>query len=599
MRLTWSFNGFALGFALVCALLAQSIHAQGTAFTYQGRLADNGTVANGIYDLRFSILDAAMSGSLVAGPLTNRPVAVTNGIFTVTLDFGAGVFDGNARWLQIGVRTNGAAAAYTLLNPTQPLTPAPQALFAGTAGSLAGVLAATNLPANVATLDGNPVFTSTITAQQFLINTTNDGQNGVYVMQVAGSNAPSTFNFTMASTPIIGQTLPDNVFYWGWNVAPGGGTDVPGLPTLYYGIEREWYGQFETYMHYRNGDGSIAYRPFFYGIDRTNGHAQKIEKIDTWQVQAGSNHLDEVLYFNGTNYGLFETPITFYKPVTFLDNVGAARTAVTNGIIETFDNHLTPDGAGNIVVTDGTTDNTTWTFGQLKLRGISNHSQTNTLTASGAQVQNTFTLSTATDGGGLWVDNSAGAPWLVLATNSLKRMVLYSAAANSDGSQYSLRGDSGIMVAKGGSLLFGTGFGHPYVGKFSAATQNGNSTFYAAHIGGLRVTGQPAITVNTNGAGAGATAALDANANDVALVVTLNTGADLTGGTNIFTITYGLTNEVAPHIVFSPAEPDAAALYGASAVYVNTVTTSNFTFSVGSGGLAPGTTYKWGVHVLE
>ena len=117
------------------ALFAGNIVAapMGTAFTYQGRLADGGNPAQGIYDLRFTIYDSATTGNAVAGPLTNSPVGVTNGLFTTALDFGTGVFAGDARWLEIGVRSNGVAADFTLLSPRQPLTPAPYALFAPSA----------------------------------------------------------------------------------------------------------------------------------------------------------------------------------------------------------------------------------------------------------------------------------------------------------------------------------------------------------------------------------------------------------------------------------------------------------------------------------
>ena len=71
--------------------------ALGTAFTYQGKLADGGNAANGTYDLRFAIYDALANGNAVGGPITNSPVGVTNGLFTTTLDFGASVFTGEAR----------------------------------------------------------------------------------------------------------------------------------------------------------------------------------------------------------------------------------------------------------------------------------------------------------------------------------------------------------------------------------------------------------------------------------------------------------------------------------------------------------------------
>src|SRR5215472_706176 len=95
--------------------------AQSAPFTYQGRLSDHAQPANGNYDLTFTLTDAQIAGNAL-GTLTNAPVPVTNGLFTVTLDFGAAVFDGSASWLEIGVRTNGSTAAYAILQPRQPLT---------------------------------------------------------------------------------------------------------------------------------------------------------------------------------------------------------------------------------------------------------------------------------------------------------------------------------------------------------------------------------------------------------------------------------------------------------------------------------------------
>jgi hypothetical protein len=110
----------------------------GTAFTYQGKLAEGGQAATGLYEFRFVIYDAAGGGSPLAGPITNSAVAVSNGLFTTTLDFGPGVFTGEARWLEIAVRTNGSPDDFTTLAPRQPLTPAPYALFAAAAGTAGG-----------------------------------------------------------------------------------------------------------------------------------------------------------------------------------------------------------------------------------------------------------------------------------------------------------------------------------------------------------------------------------------------------------------------------------------------------------------------------
>lgn len=130
-----------------------SAFAQGTAFTYQGRLADGPNPANGFYDFIFLVYpDTNTAVPLVSGyPVTALPVS--NGLFTATIDFGAGVFTGADRWLGINMRTNGAAS-YVTLNPRQKMTPAPYAILAATvasdglaAGTYGNALALNN-PAN-------------------------------------------------------------------------------------------------------------------------------------------------------------------------------------------------------------------------------------------------------------------------------------------------------------------------------------------------------------------------------------------------------------------------------------------------------------------
>src|SRR5271170_1018892 len=107
--------------SLTLLIVTNSLFAQGTAFTYQGQLQNNGSPANGNYDFTFALFDANNTNTgRVGSTLTDIDVGVTNGIFTVTLDFGEN-FPGASRWLAIGVRTNGAAA-FTALNPLQELT---------------------------------------------------------------------------------------------------------------------------------------------------------------------------------------------------------------------------------------------------------------------------------------------------------------------------------------------------------------------------------------------------------------------------------------------------------------------------------------------
>jgi hypothetical protein len=100
----------------------------GTSFGYRGQLLDAGSAADGIYDLQFRLYDAAGGGNQAASTLDVGDVEVVAGFFAVTLDFGSDVFDGNRRWLEVGVRPGDSADKFTVLRPRQQITPVPYAL---------------------------------------------------------------------------------------------------------------------------------------------------------------------------------------------------------------------------------------------------------------------------------------------------------------------------------------------------------------------------------------------------------------------------------------------------------------------------------------
>lgn len=129
MKFSKLFAGLAL-ITAACGLPVSQVAAQGTTFTYQGRLNAQGVAANGNYDLTFALYDAPSGGNAVGLPLTNSAVAVSNGLFTITLDFGPGVFSGANRWLEIGVRTNGSQTPFATLSPRQQTTATPYAIQA-------------------------------------------------------------------------------------------------------------------------------------------------------------------------------------------------------------------------------------------------------------------------------------------------------------------------------------------------------------------------------------------------------------------------------------------------------------------------------------
>ncbi|WP_313920595.1 hypothetical protein [Tahibacter sp.] len=133
----------ALLFGALSAAGSVTAAPLGTAFTYQGALENGGAAANGPYDLEFRLYDAAVGGSQVGVTQTVDDLAITDGVFTVPLDFGAPAFAGQARWLQIALRPGASADPYTVLDPRQAITAAPFALHAQ--GVPAGSISATEI----------------------------------------------------------------------------------------------------------------------------------------------------------------------------------------------------------------------------------------------------------------------------------------------------------------------------------------------------------------------------------------------------------------------------------------------------------------------
>jgi hypothetical protein len=111
-------------------LLASPVAAAtvGTAFTYQGDLEQSGSPVTGSYDFTFALYNAASGGTQVGTTQTALALAVTNGLFSATVDFG-NVFDGTALYMQVGVRP-ASTGSYTAMTSRQSITPAPYALRA-------------------------------------------------------------------------------------------------------------------------------------------------------------------------------------------------------------------------------------------------------------------------------------------------------------------------------------------------------------------------------------------------------------------------------------------------------------------------------------
>ena len=103
-----------------------------SSITYQGQLSvADGAPAESPADMRFRLYNAASGGAQIGPEVSLAGQQLSpDGRFTVQLDFGAAAYDGNARWLEIDVRTPSPSGAYTTLTGRQQLTAVPYALYA-------------------------------------------------------------------------------------------------------------------------------------------------------------------------------------------------------------------------------------------------------------------------------------------------------------------------------------------------------------------------------------------------------------------------------------------------------------------------------------
>src|SRR5439155_12195504 len=209
---------FGKSFALFTIVLAMSLgattaRAQTSSFTYQGRLTDGGTAANGNYDLQFALFDSLSGGAQVGSTQTINTVPVSNGVFTVSLDFGANNFPGANRFLEISARPTGGS--FTLLTPRQQVTSTPYAIRSANASSADTATNATN--ATNASTATNATQLGGIAASQYV--QTNDSRlsdartptpgSSNYIQNTASAQASSNFNISGNGT--AGGTLAGNV----------------------------------------------------------------------------------------------------------------------------------------------------------------------------------------------------------------------------------------------------------------------------------------------------------------------------------------------------------------------------------------------------
>ena len=288
----------------------------GTAFTYQGRLIDSNNAADGLYDFQFKLYDANIAGNKL-GVDVNKPEAdVIDGYFTVELDFGSSVFDGNAVWLQIGVRQGNFSDpnAYNILSPRQLVTPTPYAIKAKTF----------TVPADVS---------GSTSASNAVIKATNTG------------NGYGLYGYS-----------PSNYGVYGYSGTVPGVYGYSGSAEGVYGVNGAWgnYGylggnSYGVYGYGYTGPGGYFASGGTYGLIVENG-----------RVGIGITTPAEELHVKGSGYlqGIFEST----------NSSGGVKLVANNG--QAYEMQAVNDG--NFVIydrTDGRYDMTIDTNGHTKLAG--------------------------------------------------------------------------------------------------------------------------------------------------------------------------------------------------------------------------------------
>ena len=270
--------------------------------TYQGRLLDETNPANGQYEVRFGLFPSPTGGSELEA-MTNV-ITASNGLFTTMLNLDRDLIPDPAsgdRWLEIGVRTNGSASAFTVLSARQQLTFSPYAIRASVA------TLAENLPAN-SVADVN-IQSGTITADK-LVDGAGSGLDADLLDGLDSSAfATATHNHygeTWTGSATIGLSVgTDNTNTIGTAALRGrqgsGAGFSPYSPTGVWGDSDSGNGVFGSSG---SGSGVIGISTSFIGVEGYGGAIGVLARSDE---PAGKGLWAQATDPSGTNYGLQAT----------------------------------------------------------------------------------------------------------------------------------------------------------------------------------------------------------------------------------------------------------------------------------------------------
>jgi len=325
---------FRLFAAALFFAAALHVSAQGTAFSYQGQLSDGGAPANTSYDMRFTVYTAPTNGFAISGSITNFAVPVSNGLFTVTLDFGPKIFNGTVNgsndWLDIGIRAIGVTN-FTSLSPRQAILPVPYAMFATSASNLLGSLQSTQLVGTI----GSSLFTGNYSNVVVISNSADVfvGNGSLLTALNASSITLGTLSNARLMTNVA--LVDSNLVFSGNNVFTG--TNTFNGPGTYNGANTfsNWNNSF-TGSFFGNGlVGWVGVPGISQLADRDHGYLLTGASFTTVMLPASTNLFPgDIVRVSGAGVGGWQVLVN--PGQTIMGNLASYR-----------NNLILPGNAGN------------------------------------------------------------------------------------------------------------------------------------------------------------------------------------------------------------------------------------------------------------
>ncbi len=345
-------------FFLVIFLCVSSA-AQTTAFTFQGSLKDGASAANGSYDFEFKLFDLVSGGAQQGSTLQRLNVAVANGIFTVSLDFGAAVLPGADRFLEIGLRVNGNPGGFQQLLPRQQIASSPYSIKSLAADN------ATNAT-NAAQLGGVAASQYVVTTDPRMTDSRSPTAGSANYIQNATSPQASS-NFNISGNGTAGGTLRGDIVRadTSYNIGINPFISIAGINNTFVGVlngdanttgtDNSFFGRsagtqnstgsFNTFVGTSSGfTNSTGSRNTFVG--RNSGLSNNASDNSFFGYLAGSaNTVGTNNSFFGANTGNSNT--NGGNNSFFGSHAGDANTAGNNSFFGAFSGNSTTIGSDN------------------------------------------------------------------------------------------------------------------------------------------------------------------------------------------------------------------------------------------------------------